>query len=44
MAHLAMWEGPGDGNGPESEWGEHVTEGVGLVQARVRAASYCPVT
>jgi hypothetical protein len=26
MTHLAMWEGPGEGNGPESQWGEHVTD------------------
>jgi len=26
MVHLAMWEGPGDGRGPESEWGDLVTE------------------
>ena len=25
MAHLAMWEGV-EGNTPESEWGEHVSE------------------
>lgn len=21
MTHLAMWEGPGEGQGPETEWG-----------------------
>ena len=26
MCHLAMWEGPAEGQGPESEWGEHVTD------------------
>ncbi|MCW2694276.1 MAG: transcriptional regulator [Mycobacterium sp.] len=26
MCHLALWEGPGEGNGPESEWGDVVTE------------------
>ncbi|MFI7546495.1 cupin domain-containing protein [Actinoplanes sp. NPDC049599] len=26
MVHLAMWEGPGDGQGPESEWGDLVTD------------------
>jgi quercetin dioxygenase-like cupin family protein len=26
MAHLAMWEGPGEGQGPESEWGELVSD------------------
>ena len=26
MAHLAMWEAPGDG--PESSWGDHVTDEV----------------
>jgi quercetin dioxygenase-like cupin family protein len=26
MSHLAMWEGPGEGRGPETEWGEHVTD------------------
>jgi quercetin dioxygenase-like cupin family protein len=26
MSHLAMWEGPGDGQGPESEWGELVRD------------------
>ncbi len=26
MSHLAMWEGPGPDGGPESEWGEHVTD------------------
>ena len=24
MAHLAMWEAPGEG--PESSWGDHVTD------------------
>jgi hypothetical protein len=24
MAHLAMWEAPGEG--PESFWGDHVTD------------------
>ena len=26
MTHLAMWEGPGEGQGPETRWGEHVTD------------------
>jgi quercetin dioxygenase-like cupin family protein len=26
MTHLAMWEAPPEGEGPESEWGEHVTD------------------
>lgn len=26
MTHLAMWEGPGEGRGPESEWGDLVTD------------------
>ena len=26
MTHLAMWEGKGDSNAPETEWGEHVTD------------------
>ena len=26
MVHLAMWEGPGDGEGPESEWGDLVAD------------------
>jgi quercetin dioxygenase-like cupin family protein len=26
MTHLAMWEGPGEGSGPETEWGEHLTD------------------
>jgi hypothetical protein len=26
MTHLAIWEGPGEGNGAESQWGEHVTD------------------
>jgi quercetin dioxygenase-like cupin family protein len=26
MTHIAMWEAPGDGQGPESEWGDHVTD------------------
>jgi len=26
MAHLAMWESPGEGRGSESEWGELVTD------------------
>jgi quercetin dioxygenase-like cupin family protein len=26
MIHLAMWEGPGEGKGPETEWGDHVTD------------------
>jgi quercetin dioxygenase-like cupin family protein len=26
MSHLGMWEGPAEGQGPESEWGEHVTD------------------
>lgn len=26
MVHLAMWEGPGEGQGPENEWGDPVTD------------------
>ncbi|WP_446213566.1 cupin domain-containing protein [Micromonospora sp. IBSANI012] len=26
MTHLAMWEAPAPGSGPESEWGDHVTD------------------
>ena len=26
MSHLAMWEGTGEADVPETEWGEHVTE------------------
>jgi quercetin dioxygenase-like cupin family protein len=26
MTHLAMWEGPGDEHGPETEWGDLVTD------------------
>ena len=26
MTHLAMWEGPGEGQGPETEWGALVTD------------------
>jgi quercetin dioxygenase-like cupin family protein len=26
MTHIAMWEGPGEGHGPESEWGDLVTD------------------
>jgi len=26
MTHLAMWEGPGDGQGPETKWGDLVTD------------------
>ena len=26
MTHLAMWEGPGEGSGPETERGEHLTD------------------
>jgi quercetin dioxygenase-like cupin family protein len=26
MSHLAMWEGPGEGRGAESEWGDLVTD------------------
>jgi quercetin dioxygenase-like cupin family protein len=26
MTHLAMWEAAGEGRGPESEWGDHVTD------------------
>ena len=26
MTHLAMWDGTGEGGGPETEWGEQVTE------------------
>ncbi|GHJ43824.1 cupin [Catellatospora sp. TT07R-123] len=38
MTHLAMWEGPDDGAGPETEWGELVTDeeyGSGAAQAGV---------
>ena len=27
MAHIAMWEAPAPGSGPESDWGDHVTDG-----------------
>ena len=27
LTHLAMWESPGAGHGPETEWGEQVTDG-----------------
>lgn len=27
-AYLAMWEGPGEGQGPEIEWDDHVTDEV----------------
>ena len=30
MTHLAVWEAPGDG--PESEWGEHVTDAEYLAE------------
>jgi hypothetical protein len=26
MTHLAMWESPGEGQGPETEWGALVTD------------------
>jgi quercetin dioxygenase-like cupin family protein len=26
MSHLAIWQGLSDGEGPESEWGDHVTD------------------
>jgi quercetin dioxygenase-like cupin family protein len=26
MTHLAIWEGPGEGQGPETEWGDLVTD------------------
>lgn len=26
MTHLAMWESPGEGQGPETEWGDLVTD------------------
>lgn len=26
MSHLALWENPGPDGGPETTWGEHVTE------------------
>jgi quercetin dioxygenase-like cupin family protein len=26
MTHIAMWEGPGEGHGPETEWGALVTD------------------
>jgi quercetin dioxygenase-like cupin family protein len=26
MTHVAMWEGPGEGEGPETEWGDHITD------------------
>jgi quercetin dioxygenase-like cupin family protein len=26
MTHLAMWEGPGEGQGPETQWGDLVTD------------------
>jgi hypothetical protein len=26
MAHLAMWEGSGEGQGPETAWGDLVTD------------------
>ena len=30
MSHLAMWEGLGEGQeGPETTWGEHVTDEYG---------------
>jgi len=26
MTHPAMWEGPGEGQGPETEWGAQVAD------------------
>jgi quercetin dioxygenase-like cupin family protein len=26
MTHLAMWESPGEGHGPETQWGDLVTD------------------
>ena len=26
MIHLALWEDPGEGQGPEGEWGDLVTD------------------
>jgi hypothetical protein len=26
LTHLAIWEGPGEGQGPETEWGDLVTD------------------
>lgn len=26
MTHIAMWESPGEGQGPESDWGDPVTD------------------
>ena len=26
MSHLAMWEAPAPGSGPEADWGDHVTD------------------
>jgi hypothetical protein len=26
MIHLAMWESPGEGKAPETEWGDLVTD------------------
>ncbi len=26
VAHLAIWERPGEGQGPETEWGDLVTD------------------
>lgn len=26
MTHIAMWEGPGEAQGPESDWGDLVTD------------------
>lgn len=26
LSHLAMWEAPADEDGPEHEWGDHVTD------------------
>jgi hypothetical protein len=34
MTHLAMWEGPGEGQGPETQWGDLVTDVEYQAQAR----------
>ncbi|CAI3797313.1 hypothetical protein [Pseudarthrobacter sp. MM222] len=26
MTHLAMWEAAGEGQGPETTWGEHISD------------------
>jgi quercetin dioxygenase-like cupin family protein len=45
MIHLAMWEGPGEGQGPESEWGDHVTnEEYTPAAPRALASTTCPRT